>query len=125
MKVLTDTHALVWALTGQPLGTAARAALAGSHFTASAANLWELVLESRKPGALLADPLNWWEKYVVAPRIPTLAIRIRHIRKLAGLPELHKDPFDRILVAQALAEGLTLVTKDTMLARYGAPVVWE
>ena len=125
MKVLTDTHTLVWALTGQSLGAAARAALAGSHFTASAANLWELILRSRKPGALLADPLPWWEKYVVAPRIPTLAIRMRHIRKLARLPELHKDPFDRILVAQALAEGLTLVTKDAMLARYGAPVVWE
>ena len=125
MKVLTDTHTLVWALTGQPLGAAARAALAGSYFTASAANLWELVLKSRKPGALLADPLPWWEKYVVAPRIPTLAIRIGHIRKLAGLPELHQDPFDRILVAQALAEGLTLLTKDSMLARYGAPVVWE
>ena len=125
MKVLTDTHTLVWALTGQPLGAAARAALAGSNFTASAANLWELVLKSRKPGALLADPLPWWEKYVVAPGIPTLAIRIRHIRKLAGLPELHNDPFDRILVAQALAEGLALVTKDAMLARYGASVVWE
>jgi PIN domain nuclease of toxin-antitoxin system len=54
------------------------------------------------------------EKYVVAPRIPTLATRIRHIRKLAGLPELHKDPFDRILVARALAEGLTLATKDAI-----------
>ena len=55
----------------------------------------------------MANPLPWWEKYVVAPRIPTSAIRMRHIRKLAGLPELHNDPFDRILVAQALAEGLT------------------
>jgi PIN domain nuclease of toxin-antitoxin system len=125
VKVLTDTHTLVWALTGRPLGAAARAALAGSPFTASTANLWELVLKSRKPGTLLTDPLPWWEKYVVAPGIPTLAIRIRHIRKLAGLPELHKDPFDRILVAQALAEGFTLATKDAMLARYGAPVVWE
>ena len=126
MKVLTDTHTLVWALTGsEPLGAAAHAALAHSPFTASVANLWELVLKSRKPGALVADPLPWWEKYVVAPRIPTLAIRTRHIQKLARLPELHKDPFDRILVAQALAEGMTLATKDALLARYGAPVVWE
>ena len=44
---------------------------------------------------------------------------------MAGLPELHRDPFDRILVAQALSEGLTLATKDSVLARYGAPVVWE
>ncbi len=126
MKVLTDTHTLVWALTGsEPLGAAAHAALASSPFTASVANLWELVLKFRKPGALIADPLPWWEKYVVGPRIPTLAIRIPHIRRLAGLPDLHNDPFDRILVAQALAEGMTLATKDAMLARYGAPVVWE
>ena len=126
MKVLTDTHSLVWALAApEALGAAARAALAGSPFTASVANLWELVLKSRKPGALVADPLPWWQNYVTYPRIPTLAIRIAHIRTLAGLPDFHKDPFDRILVAQALAEGLTLATKDAMLARYGAPVVWE
>ena len=62
---------------------------------------------------------------VIAQHIPTLAIRTAHIRQLAGLPEMHKDPFDRILVAQALAEGLTLATKDALLARYGAPVIWE
>ena len=126
MKVLTDTHTLVWALSNpEVLGAEARAALGRSPFTASVANLWELVLKSRRRGALVADPLPWWEKYVVRTRIPALAIRTPHIRALAGLPEFHKDPFDRILVAQALAEGLTLVTKDASLARYGAPVVWE
>ena len=126
MKVLTDTHTLVWALADPAaLGVGARAALAGSPFTASVVNLWELVLKSRKHGALVADPLPWWEKYVIGPRIPTLAIRTAHIRRLAGLPDLHKDPFDRILVAQALAEGLTLATKDAIMARYGAMVVWE
>jgi PIN domain nuclease of toxin-antitoxin system len=123
---LTDTHTLVWALADPAaLGAGARAALAGSPFTASAVNLWELLLKSRKPGALVADPLPWWEKYVVGPRIPTLAIRTGHMRRLAGLPDLHKDPFDRILVAQALAEGLTLTTKDAIMANYGALVVWE
>ena len=126
MKVLTDTHTLVWALTGsEPLGAAARAALAGSPFLASVVNLWELVLKFRRPGGLVADPLPWWEKYVIGPRIPTLAIRTPHIRRLAALPNLHRDPFDRILVAQALAEGLTRASKDAMLARYGAPVIWE
>ena len=126
MKVLTDTHTLVWALSDpEAVGAQARVALAESPYTASVANLWELVLKSRKPGALIADPLPWWEKYVVRERIPALAIRTAHIRVWAGLPELHKDPFDRILVAQALAEGLTLATKDAVLARYGAPVVWD
>ena len=111
MKILTDTHTLVWALADpDALGGRARAALADVPFTASVANLWELVLKSRKPGALVADPLPWWEKYVIRSRIPALAIRTVHIRVLAGLPEYHKDPFDRILVSQALAEGLTLAT---------------
>jgi PIN domain nuclease of toxin-antitoxin system len=126
LKILTDTHTLVWALSEpEALGAEARAALSESPFTASVANLWELILKSRKPGALVADPLPWWEKYVVRSRIPALAIRTAHIRALASLPEFHKDPFDRILVAQALAEGLTLATKDALLARYGAPVVWD
>jgi len=126
VKILTDTHTLVWALSEpEALGAQARAELAGSPFTASVVNLWELVLKSRKPGALIADPLPWWGKYVVRARIPALAIRTAHIRVLAGLPEFHKDPFDRILIAQALAEGLTLATKDSTLARYGAPLVWD
>jgi PIN domain nuclease of toxin-antitoxin system len=126
VKVLTDTHTLVWALS-QPeaLGARARAALTESPFMASVANLWELVLKSHKPGGLIADPLPWWEKYVVRTRIPVLAIRTSHIRALAGLPEFHKDPFDRILVAQAFAEKLMLASKDAVLARYGVPVAWD
>ena len=125
MKVLTDTHTLVWALSApENLGNAAREALAGSSFTASVVNLWELVLKSGKPGALIGDPIPWWDRYVAGQGISTLAIRTAHIRALASLPELHKDPFDRILIAQALAEDLTLATKDTTLARYGAAVVW-
>lgn len=126
MKVLTDTHTLVWALSSpEALGAGARAGLDSSPFTASVANFWELVLKSHRPGALVADPVPWWEKYIARPRIPTLTIRTAHIRKLASLPDLHKDPFDRILVAQALADGWTIATKDAVLARYGVPVIWE
>ena len=120
---MTDTHTLVWALADPAaLGAGARAALAGSPFTASAVNLWELLLKSRKPGALVADPLPWWEKYVVGPRIPTLAIRTGHMWRLAELPDLHKDPFDRLLVAQSMVEGITLLTNDPLVAQYPAPV---
>ena len=123
MKVLTDTHTLVWALSEpEALGAQARAALTESPFTASVANLWELVLKSRRPGALIADPLPWWEKYVVRTRIPALAIRTAHIRALAGLPELHKDPFDRLLIAQAVVEGIALLTVDATVARYPGPI---
>jgi PIN domain nuclease of toxin-antitoxin system len=125
VRVLTDTHTLVWALSKpEELGASARKALATYPFTASVANLWELVLKARKPGALLADPLLWWDQYVTQSHIPTLAVRVAHIRALAALPDFHKDPFDRILVAQALAENLVLVTRDSNLARYGVSLTW-
>lgn len=126
MKVLTDTHTLVWALS-EPEALGAKSAR-GARRTAVHGERRQSMgtgSQSRKPGGLIADPLRWWEKYVVRARIPALVIRAPHIRALAGLPELHKDPFDRILVAQALAEGMTLATKDAILARYGAPVVWD
>lgn len=125
MRVLTDTHTLVWALCKpEELGKEAREALSQFPYTASVANLWELVLKARKPGALLADPIPWWNEYVSRSRIPTLAVRVAHVRALAGLPELHKDPFDRILAAQALTENLVLVSRDRDLSRYGIPVIW-
>jgi len=125
MRVLTDTHTLVWAISDpESLSAAAHKALATATVAASAANFWELVLKASKPGALVADPLPWWTKYVTRSGIPALAIRTPHVRALASLPELHKDPFDRILVAQAIAEGMTLVSKDPILTGYGAPVIW-
>lgn len=126
MKVLTDTHTLVWALSKpRELGAAAFAAVTDMSFTARVVNLWELVLKARKPGALEADPIPWWDKCVVGHGLPTLVINPAHIKVLASLPDLHKNPFDRMLVAQALAEGLTLATKDAALARYGVPTIWH
>jgi PIN domain nuclease of toxin-antitoxin system len=125
VKALADTHALVWALSDPDLLSApARQVLGESEIVVSAASLWELVLKTGKKDALLQDPLPWWEKYVVGSRIPTLAIRMSHVIALGRLPELHKDPFDRILVAQAIVERMPLVTKDGRLQQYGVAVVW-
>ena len=75
VKVLTDTHTLVWALTNpEALGSGAYAALQNGSVAASVVNLWELVVKSQKPGALVGDPIPWWEKYVVRSAIPALSI---------------------------------------------------
>lgn len=125
MRVLADTHALVWALSDPGLLSApARQVLAESEVAVSVASLWELVLKSGKKDALLQDPLPWWEKYVAQAGIPTLAIRTSHVMALGHLPELHKDPFDRILVAQAIVERMPLVTKDGRLQQYGIATIW-
>jgi PIN domain nuclease of toxin-antitoxin system len=125
LRVLTDTHTLVWALsTPDALSAAARKTLTESEVTASDVNLWELVLKMRKKDALIADPLPWWEKYVIQTHIPTLAIRTAQIMALGRLPEIRKDPFDRILIAQSFVDKLPIVSKDAQLEQYGVRVIW-
>lgn len=87
-------------------------------------NLWELVLIAQRPGALVAGPLPWWDQDVYQ-RMPTLAVSTSLIRRLATLPDFQKDPFDRVLVAQAQEEGLTLASRDILLAQVGLPVIWS
>ena len=124
-KAMVDTHTLVWALAApNKLSDKARNVIADSEVVASVATLWELLLKRGKPGALLADPVPWWDKYVVRAGIPVIGIRQSHVMALDQLIEHHKDPFDRILVAQAIIEKAVLVTKDEHLAAYGIPVVW-
>ena len=125
VRVLTDTHSLVWALSDpDSLSTEARRVLGESEVTASVVNLWELCLKAQKKDALVADPLPWWNKYIVKYGIPALPIRAAHVMALGALADIHKDPFDRILVAQSIVEKLPLVTKDAHLAKYGVQIIW-
>ncbi len=125
MKLLADTHALVWAVSSpELLSGAALAAFQNEEIVASVASLWELSLRAGKKNALLADPVRWWRKYVTDLAVFTLPIRIADVIALSSLAEIHKDPFDRILVAQALAEGIPLVTRDERLALYGIATIW-
>ena len=125
MRVLTDTHSLVWALSDPEfLSPGALQALTESEVNASVVNLWELILKTRKKDALLSDPVPWWEKFVIKAGIPVFSIRAAHVLELGRLPEFHKDPFDRILIAQSRVEKTPLVSKDSRLARYGIPIIW-
>ena len=105
MRVLTDTHTLVWALSDpDSLSAEARRVLIESEVMASVANLWELCIKSQKKGALLADPVAWWNKYIVKCGVPALSIRAAHVMALGVLADIHRDPFDRILVAQSIVK---------------------
>jgi PIN domain nuclease of toxin-antitoxin system len=114
-----DTHTALWAM-GRPevLSDASRQAiLAGPNYL-SVISYWEVVIKSQKGTLDLGDPRDWWqeaiEKLVAAP----LALRPNHVSALRGLPAIHKDPFDRMLIAQSIAEGLTLVSADAEIAKY-------
>jgi len=85
-KVLMDTHALVWALSEPELLSAeGRRLLPDSEVAVSVASLWELLLKKGKPGALVADPLPWWEKFVLRPGIRVLGIRQSRVIALGRL----------------------------------------
>ena len=125
MKLLLDTQLLLWA-AGQPerLSSRARKQLndPDNELLFSAASLWEITIKT----TLGRDDFR------VEPRVlrrglldngyAELPITSEHAVNVDALPPLHKDPFDRLLVAQALVEGITLLTADAQLARYRGPV---
>jgi PIN domain nuclease of toxin-antitoxin system len=90
----------------------------------SVSSYWEIVVKAQKGLLPIADPVSWWERASALFGSRILPVRASHITALAALPPLHKDPFDRILIAQAVAEGLALVTADPQMSAYPIRVVW-
>lgn len=122
---LLDTHILLWANTApELLSTAARQAIETRQIKASVVNLWELIAKKHRSGAPVRDPLAWWERYITRAEIEVLPIRLRHLGALDGLPDVHRDPFDRMLLAQAQSEQLRLVTADRAFAGYPVETLW-
>lgn len=123
---LLDTHTLVWGVTApEQLPARVQEILRAEEVTASVVSYWELMLKKGRPHALVTDPMPWWERYVTRSSVEVLPIRVAHVDQLDRLAAIHRDPFDRMLVAQALAEECTLVTADSTLFGYGVPAVWE
>lgn len=127
MRVLLDTHALLWAaLEPERLGARARALLIseGGHFV-SIVSCWELAI---KCGAgklrLPMGAVEFAQQSVSHLGLTWLPVTLDHIRRLQQLPPYHRDPFDRMLIAQALAEQMPMITADREFARYGLEVIW-
>lgn len=128
MRLLLDSHALLWFCEGNAsLSGPARAAIEdpANEKLVSHATAWEVAIkislgklklavayDELFPGALLANGFH------------TLALEFRHFRELLTLPFHHRDPFDRLLIAQARADGLSLVSCDPHLRAYSVPLLW-
>lgn len=125
MKLLLDTHILLWA-AGEPecLSHAARTFLLDTqhrlHF--SAASLWEITIKHLLGRADFKVDARLLRRGLLDNGYHELAISSDHAILAASLPPLHKDPFDRILLAQAMHEGMLLLTADTILAQYEGPI---
>jgi len=123
MNLLLDTHALLWWLDDSPsLRGDAREAIANPANTVfvSAVVAWEIRIKQAIGKLDLPDD---FAETLSNEQFSELPLRISHADRLADLPMLHRDPFDRMLVAQAMVEGLTLVTRDADISKYGVPLL--
>ena len=125
-SILLDTSALLWILGNDPkLSKRVHAAVLSpsSDIRVSVVSAWEIVLKFQA-GKLsfdvpiervLSEAFNAW---------PVLMVRPEHITEILELPPIHRDPFDRLLIAQARTEGLMLATSDSRIREYEVPTIW-
>lgn len=128
MKLLLDAHTVLWYAAGDSrLSPTARAAIddvANDNFV-SMASLWELAIKAGLGKLeLRPDFTGFIQRAVTANGFEVLPIELSHLGRVVALPQHHRDPFDRLLVAQASWEGMTIVSADEILDSYGATRLW-
>ena len=125
MKLLLDTHLLLWAANG-PECLSARAKVyfddAEHELLFSAASIWEVAIKSGLGRVDFKVDARLLRRGLLDNGYGELPITSAHAVFVESLPPIHKDPFDRILVAQAPVEGITLLTADSVVARYPGPI---
>jgi PIN domain nuclease of toxin-antitoxin system len=125
LKVLLDTHLVLWAMLGHAsrISKKGLAALGSEQFepVVSAVTIWEAAIK-RGLGKLEVPMDFLWQ--IEAAGVELLPVMPRHADLVASLPPHHSDPFDRLLVAQAISEGLPLVSDDKSLHSYDVEVIW-
>jgi PIN domain nuclease of toxin-antitoxin system len=122
MSLLLDTHALIWWLANQPVSDEAHERIAepSTRVVVSVASIWEAVIKSSAGELNLPEPLA---PAAVAEGFELLPISAAHAEQVGELTLHHRDPFDRMLIAQAQVEGLTVVTRDRVFDLYSVPVL--
>ena len=125
MKILLDTHILLWAAAGELTPEASRYVEDKMNtLLFSPASIWEIVIKRGLSRAdFLVDPASLYSRLLTAG-YQELPITGRHTMLVETLPPLHKDPFDRILLAQAASEGIPFLTADKLLAQYPGSVIF-
>jgi PIN domain nuclease of toxin-antitoxin system len=125
---LLDTSIFLWAVDSpEKLSSAAQMICQRGDLNpcVSVISLMELIVKSQKGHLQLTpDPLQWWDNSVKLYGFAVLPVRQNHVQRLWALPRIHKDPADRLLIAQAIAEGIPLVTSDDTIRQYPVEAIW-
>lgn len=127
MKALLDTHTFLWAISGNDkLSRRAGEIFTGtSDLWLSVASVWEILIKVKIGKMQLPTPAGpYLVKKMVENQIEALPVMLDHALKVETLPMHHSDPFDRILIAQSIEEGLPIITSDPVFERYPVEVIW-
>ena len=128
MKVLIDTHTFLWWNTDDPLlSLHAKEIIANgqNEVYLSAASVWEIVIKTAKGRLVLPElPARYISSRMRLYRFHSLPVQVSHAVHVYELPQLHNDPFDRMLIAQSRLEALPLVTNDEDILRYDLETIW-
>ena len=128
MKLLLDTHALIWFISGDnKLGEQAKEAFLNQDnmLYFSKVSLWEMTIKISLGKLILAEHwLTAIEKEMISNGIQWLDIDIDHCKTLADLPFHHRDPFDRLLISQAISESMSIISIDRQFSHYPLDIIW-
>lgn len=127
MRILLDTHALLWYHGGdRRLSKAARAAIEDrdAELVLSAASVWEMAIKASLGRLRLPTTVSGYVAEKVRQGYRPLSVSAVHAARVEELPWHHRDPFDRLLAAQALTEGCPVITRDRVFRKYGIEMVW-
>ena len=126
MKVLLDTHTFLWGLS-EPTKLSQRAyqLIASSERFLSVASIWETLIKVQAGKFSVPLPAgDYLTSKMSANGVSLLPIRLEHVLRIEELPLHHRDPFDRVLIAQGIEEGLPIITADPQFSRYPVKVIW-
>ena len=127
MRVLLDTHAFVWwACEPAKLSAAAEAAFLDPsiELLLSVVSVWEIVIKLQLGKLTLSGNLAAIVGQQQANGIDVLPVTLEHVLAVEQLPTFHRDPFDRLLIAQAIVEGASVMTKDSLFSKYPVKLLW-
>ncbi|HLC16269.1 MAG TPA: type II toxin-antitoxin system VapC family toxin [Thermodesulfovibrionia bacterium] len=127
MSFFLDTHAFMWFVNGDPiLGNEAKKiieSIDNQNFI-SVASLWEIAIKINIGKLSLSKPYNYIKQQLEDNHVAILPIDFNHTLQLVSLPLYHRDPFDRLIIAQAIVENMTIITKDDNFKNYPIKIIW-
>ena len=126
MRILIDTHVLLWGLQNERrLSDRVRNLLPVEDIWISVASLWEIFAKVQVGKLALPKPVgDYLTEKLTANGVSVMSLTFAHVKRLEELPLHHRDPFDRILIAQSVEENLPLVTADPLFKKYSVHLIW-